>query len=172
MNELIEFFNHPFFVIVGGVSTVAAICATVYGIYAVLSGIVPVWIRLGRSLHNRKIAVYAESDFESLKSQIVDSGIFKSSNIVKIAKDSIDKGAGYSMLLVNYPEFEDEMKAILKVKEDSGSIIIYAPSKAGRIEQKMMDKINNKRNAIVVNFRGRLLNDIVTAMITTTHEKK
>jgi len=172
MEQILDFFNHPIFAIVGGLSTLIAICLFFYGIYGVFRGFLPVGIRLGKSLYNRKIAIYAESDFESLKSLMLDSGIFKTKNIIQIPKDSIDKGEKYTMMLVNYPEFSDEIKSILKYKNDGDSLIVYAPQSAGRIEQKLMDKINKKRNAIVVNFRGRLLNDIVTSMITTTYEKK
>jgi len=172
MEEILIFFNHPFFVIVGGISTAIAVILFFYGIYSVLRGIVPIWIRLGKSLYNRKIAVYAEKDFESLKSLISDSGIFKSKNITQISKDSIPKGEKFTMMLVNYPEFNEEIESILKYKNDSDSLIIYAPQSGGRIDQNLMDKINENRNSIVVNFRGRLLNDIVTSMITTTYEKK
>lgn len=172
MEEILNFFNHPFFVIVGGISTAIAVVIFFYGIYSIFRGIVPVWIRLGKSLHNRKIAIYAENDFESLKSLLSDSGIFKTKNITQITKDSIAKGEKFTMMLVNYPEFNDVIKSILKHKRDSDSLIVYAPQSEGRIEQKLMDKINENRNSIVVNFRGRLLNDIVTSMITTTYEKE
>ena len=35
-----------------------------------------------------------------------------------------------------------------------------------------IEKINSERNSIVVNFRGRLLNDILNCMITTCYKKK
>jgi hypothetical protein len=34
-----------------------------------------------------------------------------------------------------------------------------------------MRNLDGKRHTAVTNFRGRLLNDIVTAMITTSYEK-
>ncbi len=169
---MLEFFNHPVFVIIGGITTLFSILLLLYTIYIVLNGVLPVWIRLGKSLHGKKIAVYAEQDYESLKSLLVDSGIFKKKNIFKISKDSIEKGETFTMMLVNYPEFPDKLESIMKSKRDSDSLIIYAPQSCGRIENELMNKINDKRNSIVVNFRGRLLNDIVTSMITTVYEKK
>ena len=35
-----------------------------------------------------------------------------------------------------------------------------------------MSLLDKKRNVVVNNFRGRLLNDIVVSMITTSYEKK
>ena len=48
-----------------------------------------------------------------------------------------------------------------------GQLSLYAPQKEEFIKNNIMDKINQKRNAIVVNFRERLLNDILVTMITT-----
>lgn len=169
---MLEFFNHPVFVIIGGIMTFFSIILFLYAIYIVLNGVLPVWIRLGKSLHGKKIAVYAEQDFESLKSLLVDSGIFKKKNITKISKDSIEKGETFTMMLVNYPEFPEKLEAIMQSKKDSDSLIIYAPHSFGRLDNDIMKNINSKRNSIVVNFRGRLLNDIVTSMITTVYEKK
>lgn len=172
MNEIINFFNHPFFIVVGGASTLVAIMTLIYGIYIVLNGVMPVWIRLGKSLSNKKIAIYAENDFESLKSLLSDSGIFKIKNIEKISNDSLAKGESHTMMLVNYIDFKDKIEEIINYKKDSDALIIYAPHSSGTIEHILMQKINESRNSIVVNMRGRLLNDIFTSMITTTYEKR
>ncbi|MBP6754756.1 MAG: hypothetical protein KA210_01315 [Bacteroidia bacterium] len=172
MNEIIDFFNHPFFVIVGGISTVIAIVTFIYTIYIVLKGIIPVWIRLGKGLSNRKIAVYAESDFNNFKSMLLDSGIFKEKNIEQITNESLAKGETHTMMLVNYMDFKDKIEKILSYKKDSDSLIIYAPQSGERIELELMYRINENRNSIVVNMKGRLLNDILTSMITTIYEKR
>jgi hypothetical protein len=46
-------------------------------------------------------------------------------------------------------------------------MIVYAPYNKGRIPDDQMENLDGKRNTSVTNFRGRLLNDVVTAMITT-----
>jgi hypothetical protein len=172
MEQIIDFFNHPFFIIIGGITTLIAIVSFVYGVYIILSGVIPVWIRLGKGLSNKKIALYAENEYESLKSLLIDSGLFKAKNIEKISRDSMAKGERHSMMLVNFPEFSDKIPEILQYKKDSDSLIVYAPQTGGRLEPNLMNQINDNRNSIVVNFRGRLLNDIVTSIITTTYEKR
>ncbi|MBJ2126305.1 hypothetical protein [Flavobacterium sp. IB48] len=171
MNELINFFNHPFFVIVGGISTVVAIVGFGYGILTIIRGVLPVWIRLGKGLSNKKIAVYAESEFDDFKNLLIDSGLFKEKNIEKITKSSLSKGETHTMMLVNFNEFADRIEDILRFKKDSDALIVYV-SNGVRVPQNTMDGINNHRNSIVVTFRGRLLNDIVTSLITTAYEKK
>jgi len=172
INKIVEFLNQPLFVIIGGISTVIVILTFLYAIYITLNGILPVLIRLGRSISNKKIAVYAEKDFDSLKSHLIDSGIFKGKNIEKITNDSLAKGERHTMMLVNFMEFKDKIDEILKYKKDSDALIVYAPQSGERIEQSLMNKISDTRNSIVVNLRGRLMNDILTSMITTVYEKR
>lgn len=172
MKQIIEFFNHPFFVIIGGFSTLFAVLVFFYGLYVVLNGIIPIWIRLGKSIANKKIAIYAESDFTSLQSHLIDSKIFKEKNIEQVTNDSLSKGERHTMMLVNYMEFKDKIEDILKYKKDSDALIIYAPQTGERIEQNLMNKICDTRNSIVVTLRGRLMNDVLTSMITTIYEKR
>ncbi|MBU0941509.1 MAG: hypothetical protein KKD36_08765 [Bacteroidetes bacterium] len=171
MEKLIEFFNHPFFVIVGGISTVIALCGFMFVVYTIIKGVLPVWIRLGKGLSNKKIAIYAENEFDDFKDLLVDSGLFNEKNIEKVTRSSLSKGERHTMMLVNYNEFDDKINDILNFKKDSDSLIVYV-SNGVRVPQNIMDNINNHRNSIVVTFRGRLLNDIVTSLITTSYEQK
>lgn len=171
MQQFIDFFNHPFFIIVGGISTLVMIVTFFYAAYVVISGVLPVWVRLGYSLSKKKIGLFAEQDFASLKGLLVDSGIFKEKNIEQITVDSIAKGEKHTMMLVNYVEFKDKVEEIIKYKKDSDALIVYSPHSAGPIKPELMSKINEQRNSIVVNLRGRLLNDILISMITTIYGK-
>lgn len=171
MNEVVEFFNHPFFVIVGGISTVSAIIGIIVIVYNIVRGVLPVWIRLGKGLSNKKIAIYAESEFETFKDLLVDSGLFKEKNIERVTNSSLSKGEKHTMMLVHYNEFEDKIDEVLNYKKDSDALIVYV-SNGVRAPQSIIDNINNHRNSILVTFKGRLLNDIVTSIITTAYEKK
>ena len=170
--KIYDFFNHPFFIIFGAISILITIAMAMIGFYTIIKGVLPIWIRLGLGLSNRKIAIYAEKDFDSLKSLFVDSGIIKEENIHKIASDSLSKGENYTIMLVNFPEFNDKIEDILKYKKDSDALIIYAPQNSGRIDEKTLESINSHRYSIIVNLRGRLLNDIVNSMITTSYKKR
>ena len=74
-------------------------------------------------------------------------------------------------MLVHYNEFEDKIDEVLNYKKDSDALIVYV-SNGVRAPQSIIDNINNHRNSILVTFKGRLLNDIVTSIITTAYEKK
>jgi hypothetical protein len=170
---MINFFNHPFFIVVGGLSTVLMIGGFVYAACLIIKGIFPVWYRLGMGLSKRKIAIFAFSEFESLKSLLVDSKIFEEKNILRINKNDLRKAEKETLFLVHWKDYQEKMNEILDIKKDSTALIVYAPQSEGRIEnQEMLDKINSHRNSVIVNFRGRLLNDILTCLITTSYDRK
>ena len=75
------------------------------------------------------------------------------------------------MILVHWQPFKSQIDKILEIKKDSDALIIYAPQKEGFIEKEDLGKLTSQRHTIIVNFRGRLLNDIYTSMITTSYEK-
>jgi hypothetical protein len=172
MQTIIDFFDHPVFIVLGGISTLITLIAVLYGIYLFAKGIFPVWYRLGMGLSRRKIAVFAENEFDGLKNMLVDSGLFQKANVIKIDKGSIKKAEGMTLFLMHWKSFESDLDDILRIKKDSAALIIYAPQNEGSINKAVLEKINRERNSIIVNFRGRLLNDILTCMITTSYEKR
>ena len=154
----------------GGLATLIAIFGFIATIFLVIKGTLPVWYKLGLGLSRRKIAIFADTEFDNLKNLLIDSGIFNEKNIIKIDKGSIKKAENISLLLVHYNSFKDKIDDIINIKHDSDAIIIYAPQEDGFIEKDILQKINSQRNAIIVNFRGRLLNDILISMITTGYK--
>lgn len=170
METITEFFNGSFFVIFGGISTIITIILLAYGIFLWLKGILPIVIRLGKGLSGREIAIFADSNnFDSLKNLLVDSDIFKERNISHVDQKSFKKAEDISLMLVHWKSFEDQLDKILDIKKDTDALIIYAPHEDGKISPKNMKIINEHRNTLVVNFRGRLLNDILVSMMTTSY---
>lgn len=172
MQEIVKFFDHPFFIVVGGLTTLFSIATVVYVVYLVIKGVFPVWYRLGIGLSTRKIAIFAEDEYDNLKNLLVDSKIFQNKNIVKIDKKSIKRAEPLTLLLVHWKPFEAEIENILKIKKDNAALIIYAPQDEGFVDNETLKKINLERNSMIVNFRGRLLNDILNSMITTSYDKR
>ncbi len=173
MQSIINFFNQPFFIIAWGIATLAVIIGLLYTTYLVFRGIIPVWYRLWFALSKRKIAIFASSEFESIKSMLVDSKIFEDENIIRININDLRKAEKETIFLVHWKDYKNNISTILSMKKDSTPLIVYAPQNEGRIEpQEVVDEINWHRNSVIVNFRGRLLNDILTSMITTSYEKR
>lgn len=172
MEPIVDFFNHPAFIVLGGISTLITLLAVLYGIYLFARGIFPVWYRLGMGLSKRKIAVFAEKEFDDLRDMLFESGLFLKENVIKIEKQSIKKAKGMTLFLMHWKSFESEIEKILELKELGTALIVYAPQSEGFIDKPMMEKISQERNSIVVNLRGRLLNDILVSMITTGKKTK
>lgn len=158
--------------IAGYGTTVIVVIGCFVGIYKWAVGISPALWRLGNGLAHRRIAVFADSDcFNSLKNLLIDSKLFSEKNVVQITQNELRKAERYSLFLAHWKSIAFNLDAILHEKKDGTALLIYAPQEEGFIPKEDIAKINKHRNVIVVNFRGRLLNDIVTSLITTSYEK-
>lgn len=178
MNAIYQFFNHPFFVIFGGITATLVILGILLNIVFWILGIAPILMRLGYGRWFRKIVIVANNDYyNSLRGDLVDSGIFREKNISQIYSQTLSKVKDHNLLLVHYQSFDETtIKAILANKKSNAGMIFYYPSfspKNGKeIPNELRDQISNTENTTIVNFRGRLLNDIITTLITTSYGKK
>ena len=168
MSPFIDFFSHSFFTIVGGVLSLAAVLGLIAALYLSVTGVIPVLYRLGTSLSSRKIAIFADDKFTELESILVDSGLVKKRNIIKIDKASIKKADNISFFIVHYLPYKNSIDELISLKKDTDAMIVYAPLDEGRIEDEIATKINSQRNIVMANFRGRLLNDVLVSMMTTS----
>lgn len=160
----------PFLDFMGHISTIIVIVGAIAGAVVWSRGISPALYRLGNGLAKRKIAVFAKNDNAvSLESLLTDSKLFKQKNIFKITcEDDIGKAEEASVYLVHWHDWANDISEILNKKPDKCAMVVYAPYDKGRIPDEQMKNLDGKRHTAVTNFRGRLLNDIVTAMITTS----
>lgn len=170
MQTIADFFSHPIFIIVGGLLLLWSFFTFVFVLYSFAQGIAPVLWRLGRGLSNRKIAVFAEDDFEDLNAVLLDSRLFQKSNIIRIGTNSLKKAETCTVFLMHWGPFAGKIEQILEMKLDTTALIVYARPR--EIPDDQMEKINQHRNVTVVNFRGRLMSDILVSMITTGYKLK
>lgn len=154
----------------GYLSTIIVIVSVIAGVIIWLRGISPALYRLGNGLAKRKIAIFAKGDNAvSLECLLVDSKLFRQKNIFKItSKEDIGKAEEASVYLVHWHDWTNDISEILDKKPDKCAMVVYAPYNKGIIPEEQMKNLDGKRHTAVTNFRGRLLNDIVTAMITTS----
>ena len=154
---------------IGYGSTLIVVVAFVAGVVSWFRGITPALFRLGNGLAKRKIAIFAKNDnVRSLKGLLLDSKLFNQKNIIEItSKIDIGKAEEASVYLVHWHDWAENISEILSKKPDKCAMVVYAPYDKERIPNEQMVNLDGKRHTAVTNFRGRLLNDIVTAMITT-----
>ena len=162
-------FSNKFFIIVDGVEVLILIISVISTIYFFATGSAQILYRISMGMAKSKISIFGNYDISnSLLAHLIGSGLFKSKNIEKIGyKGDLGRAQNSNIFLVDWPSSKTYIEDILSETKDNIALIIYAPPEGGRIENDVLEKINCKRNAVIVNFRGRLLNDIVTALITT-----
>ena len=137
----------------------------------------PIW-RLGLGLRRRRIGIAADTEnFNTLKIDLTSTGVFRENNIKQITKDHLSAVKNHSLVIVHYKSFcAEDIKQILNDKESACGMIFYSPESGPDSEDKipndMFQEIVRRENTTVVNFRGRLLNDIINTIITTSYQKK
>lgn len=157
---------------VGSVATVVLVLQGVVFTVLWIRGIFPVLYRLGNGLARRKIALFAKGDsLASLRSLLEHSTLFRAGNVLPITRDG-DMGIATraTLFLVYWPDWKDSLPAILEHKADGVALIVYAPQEHGLLPPEAIALLDTHRNVVLNNFRGRLLNDIVASMITTSYE--
>ncbi|MCG2699634.1 hypothetical protein L6274_01050 [Candidatus Parcubacteria bacterium] len=178
MKIIYQFFNHPFFVMIGGISTLIAVIGLLLVFMFFIFGITPLLWRLGLGRWIRKIAIASDDEiYNSLRADMIDSGIFRKGNIVPISSDHLAKVKDHNLILIHYQSFNQvQIKEILSNKKSGTGMIFYYPEYSPRDDKKipnnMIRLISSKENTTIVNFRGRLLNDIITTLIATSYAKK
>jgi hypothetical protein len=160
--------------VVGSIETILLIVGLIWAFILWVRGVSPALLRLGNGLAKRKIAIFAKHEnLSSLKSLLTDSKLFNEKNICQITKkEDIGIAERATLYLVFWHDWIDCIDDILRKKPDACALIVYAPRNLGPIPEDQMKKLDGYRHTAVTNFRGRLLNDIVTAMITTGYEKE
>jgi len=159
---------------VGALESIMLIAGLSYGVLLWTRGIFPALLRLGNGLAKRNIAIFATAENSaSLRQLLLDSGLFKAKNILEIARpEDIGVAERATVYLVFWHDWADRIGEILNKKPDGCALIVYAPRDRGPIPENLMKELDGHRHTAVTNFRGRLLNDIVTAMITTSYEQR
>lgn len=163
-----------FFEFYGFVSTIILIIICIVGMVLWFKGILPVLFRLGNGLVKRKIAIFAKGDnLNSLKSLLLDSELFSEKNIIEITSNNdFGKSEKSTLFLIFWHDWKKDIDKILNKKADKTALVIYAPRDKGSVSEEDFKKINKERNVSIANLRGRLLNDIISFLITTSYEKK
>lgn len=159
--------------VIGSIESIVLIIGIIWAIAMWTKGVAPALLRLGNGLARRKVAIFAKGDnLLSLKKLLIDSKLFSARNICEITKgEDIGAAEQATLYVVFWHDWINSIDEILKKKADGCALIVYAPRDLGHIPEDQMKKLDGHRNSAVTNFRGRLLNDIVTAMITTSYEK-
>ena len=158
--------------IVGYLGTAWLLLSGLILFIAWLRGIlVPVW-RLGNGLAKRKITIFAKGDNqESFKNLLLESSLFSSKNIKFVTKkEDFGTAENSTLYLVIWDDFGCEIKEILNKKTNKTALIVFA--KPNQLTPENWEGLGSHHNVTVVNFKGRLLSDMLVSLMVTGYEKK
>ncbi len=154
---------------------VLALLLTIGGLYVALFRVLD---RLGTGLQSRKISIIADAaEYTLLKKDLKDTGIFREDNVHRLKPETLDtpeKAAAElsdeSLLIFIYtaPEQDELLKRVLAGKQTKAGLIVYARSK---LSEELFAEIGETSNAVIVNAKGRLLNDLLNLMMTTSLQR-
>lgn len=158
--------------LIGNALTIAAILIFVAGVVAWFRGILPAILRLGSGLAHGKVAIFAKGDqMNSLMALLADTKLFRKGNLISVATVAdIGRAKDAAVYLIFWPDWEADIDQVLASKSEGSALVVYAPPDLGAIPSTRMEQLGQSRSAIVTNFRGRLLNDLVISMITTSYQ--
>ena len=142
-------------------------------IYWTLRGLIPALVRLGYGLWRKRIIVVAaDQKAGELKRLLENSRLFNKKHISIAAPEAeIENLNSANVILVYWNDCTDHIEEILNQKRPNSALIIYAPPQDGRVPNDVMQKLETRKHVVLCNFRGRLMNDILTTMMTVAYDK-
>lgn len=131
-----------------------------------------VW-RFGLALSWKKIVVIAsDEDYHDLEEDLSDSGLIKKKNIMRVSAKQLAKAKEALLLIIVYEYLsKDEFEEVVKEKNVRCGLIVYCPPGKGPISSEEMALLNKTTFTVLCNFRGRLINDVLLMMLSTSFKK-
>ena len=147
--------------------SISSIFVVIGAILTWLFGAVPILKRLGFGRWKRKIGVFAsEANFQLIKNSLTDSGVFREGNVIKLIESEIEQAKTQSLIIVDWNDHGKDIEQIYAYRSShTVPVIIFAAP--GSINNDQMKDIANRPHTVVVNFRGRLLNDALASLLTS-----
>lgn len=131
----------------------------------------PLW-RFGMGVAWRKVFIVADGDSRNeIKNDLVRSGIIKERNIKTKTKGELGDLKGARLLILEYEYLKKEkvLETVSQKAPDCG-VLVYA--EFGTIPNDVLNELNLFQHVSVVNFRGRLVNETLLLLISTSFTRK
>lgn len=169
-SAIAAFFNHPIFAIAGGITVLISSIALVYRLTSMFLGVSPILFRFAKAIWGRKIAIIGDAQAHSELVEVVKiSKVFKSKNIKTINVGNHTALKSHSLILVDWNSCQGVINEIFAARANENTVVIvYAAPQS--IPLAMMQTLPNRPNTIIVNAKGRLANDILISLLTSSFD--
>lgn len=172
--DQIIYYLRLFFEIIGIFTTMSAIVAGAITFLGWTAGISLVMKRLGLGRWYRKVTIVSnEKCGKLLEKDLRDSGVFREKNINLIGEDSVADVKEADLILLDYWSIEpDKAQRVIDNKSKHAGLVVYSPMKKERLPFKVTERINEEPFTTLVQMRGRLVNDLLITLMSTSYDKK
>lgn len=162
-----------FFEIVGMITTSVMIFGGIVLFFGWFSGVFLVMKRLGLGRWYRKILIISTNDGgQCLKRDLVDSGVFREKNITVATDNNLADVKNSDLILYDYWKLPEYISDVLRNKQKEAGLVVYSPANNQRMPTDAVEMINKEPFTVLVNMRGRLVNDILVTLMSTSYDKK
>ncbi len=158
--------------LIGVIGTLGSVLFVLVTIYWTVRGLIPPLIRLGYGLRRKRIAIVAlEQRGAELERLIQSSRLFNKKRIEIVDPNSeFEQLSKANVILVYFGDCQENIGDILNQKSADAALIVYAPPPE-RVSPEIMAQLAARKHVLLCNFRGRLMNDILTSMMTVAYDK-
>lgn len=159
---------------IGILTILAAFVTGLMTFFGWVTGVSLVMKRLGLGRWYRKVLlVGSASETKSLRKDLEDSGVFKKGNINEVDERNLADVKEASLILLDYWSLtEAQVSTVLANKQKQAGLVVYSPMGKPRIPDEISGKINNEPFTTLVNMRGRLVNDLLVTLMSTSYDQK
>lgn len=149
----------------------AALTSILFGAFC---GVTQALVRFGLALFGKKIFVVAsEDEYGDIREDLVDSGLIKSGNIQRVSNRHMDKAHDALLLIIVYGYLEPkDFEALVRTKSSRCGVIVYCSPEKSRITEQEMSLLSRTSFTALCNFRGRMVNDVLLMMLSTSFKRK
>ncbi len=132
--------------------------------------------RFGLALFAKKIMIVAnEEDRNNIRCDLTRSGLIKEKNIRMVSSAQLVDLKGAFMIIVSYGYLkDDDFARVINEKSSRCGLIVYCPPEPerGSLSEEEKSLLNSTPFTTLCNFRGRLVNDVLLMMLSTSFKKK
>lgn len=141
-------------------------------IFGVAAGLVRPVVRFGWAAWKKQVYIVSEVETgNTIRGDLERSGIVKKKNIVCKNSNQLGEIHNARLIILEYSCLGKEtVLDVVKRKNANCGAIIYA--NFNEIDRKTMDELNKVHHVSVVNFRGRLVNEVLVLLMSCSFSRE
>ena len=156
---------------IGYISSVITLVMLLTSVVAYVLGLFPVLKRFGFNRWKMKIAVVTDDNNlkNTVNTTLTKCKLIRKRNLEHVSNGVLKTTDNYSLVVV----CEDMLSKLDKIVDNLSSktaLIVYAPKV--RLNDEQLEYLNRQPVSALVNFKGRLIGDVINMLVSTEYVEK